>query len=88
MIGCKPLDTLLDQNVKFFGDGQDLKDAYLYKKIVGDIIYLTITRPNLSYPIGLVLRFMRKPCKSHLDVIHKISRYVKATCSCGLCYEK
>ena len=54
MIACKPLDTPLDQNVKLFDDGQYLEDAYLYKKIVGGPIYLTITRPNLSYVVGLV----------------------------------
>ena len=69
MTGCKPLDTSLDQNVKFFDDGQYLEDVYLYRKIVGGLIYLTITRPDLSYAIGLVSQFMQKPCKSHLYVI-------------------
>ena len=53
MIGCKPLDTPLHQNFKLFDDGQYLEDAYLYRKIVGGLIYLTITRPDLSYAIGL-----------------------------------
>ena len=83
-MGCKPLD----QNVKLFDDGQYLEDAYLYRKIVRGLIYLTITRPDLSYAVGLVLQFMQKPCKSHLDVIWRISRYVKSTCSYGLFYEK
>ena len=60
MTGCKPLDTPLDQNVKLFDDGQYLEDAYLYRKIVGGLIYLTITRPDLSYAIGLVSQFMQE----------------------------
>ena len=88
MTGCKPLDTPLDQNVKLFDDGQYLEDAYLYRKIVGGLIYLTITRLDLSYAVGLVLQFMQKPCKSHLDVIRRILHYVKATCSYGSFYEK
>ena len=69
MSGCKPLDTPLDQNVKLFNDEQSLKDAYLYRKIVGGLVDLTIIRENLSYEIGLVLQFMQLPCKIHLDVV-------------------
>ena len=49
MTACKPLDTPLDANVKLFDDGDYLEDAYMYRKMVGGLIYLTITRPNLSY---------------------------------------
>ena len=88
MTACKPLDTPLDANVKLFDDGDYLEDAYMYRKMVGGLIYLTITRPDLSYAIGLVSQFMQKPCKRHLDVIRRIMRYVKATCNYGLFYAK
>ena len=55
MTACKPLDTPLDQNIKLYNDGNYLEDAYMYKKMVRGLIYLTITRPDLSYAIGLPL---------------------------------
>ena len=42
----------------------------------------------LSYIVGIVSQFMQEPCKSHLDAIQRILRYVKATCMYGLFYEK
>ena len=56
--------------------------------MVGSLIYLAITRPDLSYAIGIMSQFMQKPCKGHLDAIQRILRFVKATCMYGLFYEK
>ena len=48
---------------------------------------MTITRPNLSYAIGLVSQFMQAPRKPHLDAARCILRYVKSTLQYGLFYE-
>ena len=55
MADCKPISMPLDQNLKLRADeGQVLEDATMYRKIVGSLIYLTISRPaDLSYTIGL-----------------------------------
>jgi hypothetical protein len=54
--------------------------------MVGSLIYLTITRPDLSYSVGLVGQFMQQSTKPHLDCIRRILRYVKATQNYGLFY--
>ena len=86
MVACKPLHTPLDQNIKLHDDGNYLEDAYMYKEMVGGLIYLIITHLNLSYAVGLVSQFMQKQCKSHLDIVRKIFSYVKTTCNSGLFY--
>ena len=48
---------------------------------------MTITRPDLSYDVGLVSQFMQMPRKPHLDAIRRILRYVKSTLHFGLFYE-
>ena len=55
MTGSKPMSTPLEQNVKLQADlGDELEDVTMYWKMVGSLIYLTITRPNLSYAVGLI----------------------------------
>ena len=88
MSACKPIDTPMEPNMKFKHARHEMEDVTMYKRMVGSLIYLTITRPDLSYAIGVMSQFMQKPCKSHLDAVQRILRYVKATCMYGLCYEK
>jgi hypothetical protein len=54
MGGCKPISVPLNQNGKLSVDvGEVLEDATMYRKIVGSLIYMTITRPDLNYIVGL-----------------------------------
>ncbi|MDM1715268.1 hypothetical protein HX137_32195, partial [Pseudomonas sp. 165] len=87
MTGCKPMSTPLEQNVKLRADlGDELDDVTMYRKMVGSLIYLTITRPDLSYAVDLVSQFMQSPRKPHLDAVRRIMRYVKASAHYGLFY--
>eukprot|EP00253_Pinus_taeda_P031295 PITA_31295 len=52
-------------------------DATLYRQLVGKILYLTHTHPNLSFVFGLVARFMQNPCEIHWKAAKKILRYVR-----------
>ena len=54
MADCKPISMPLDVNAKMSAHmGDVLENATMYRKIVGSLIYLTITRPNLNYTVGL-----------------------------------
>ncbi len=48
---------------------------------------MTITRPDLSYAVGVVNQFMQTPRKPHLDTVRRILRYIKHTLQCGIFYE-
>jgi len=59
MTGCKPISIPLEKNVKLSVDeGPLVEDTTMYKCIVGSLIYMTITRPDLSYVIRVVSQFM------------------------------
>jgi len=74
--------------VKLSADEGDLvEDTTIYRRIVGSLIYMTITRPNLSYAIVVVSQFMQTPRKPHLDVVRRILRYINIFCSVGIFYE-
>jgi hypothetical protein len=74
--------------VKLSADEGDLvEDTIMYKCIVGSLIYMTITRPDLSYEVGVVNQFMQTPRKPHLDAVRHILRYIKHILQCGIFYE-
>jgi hypothetical protein len=55
MTGCKLISIPLEQNVKLAVDEGDLvEDTTMYRRIVLSLIYMTITRPNLNYAVGVV----------------------------------
>ena len=58
----------------------------MYKKIVGNLIYLTNTRPDLSYTVGSESQFMQLPRKPHLDVVQCTLCYVRLTLDYALFY--
>jgi hypothetical protein len=62
MTSCKPISIPLEQNVKLSVDEGDIvEDTTMYKCIMGSLIYMTITRPDLSYAVGVMSQFMQTP---------------------------
>lgn len=85
---CKPISTPMEPNLKLCAyNGKDLKDTKMYRQIVGSLIYLTISRPDIAFAVGVVSRFMQKPRKTHLEAVKRILRYVKGTIDWGLFYK-
>ncbi|KAL0462187.1 UNVERIFIED_CONTAM: putative mitochondrial protein [Sesamum latifolium] len=69
-------------------EGQDLEDATMYRKLVGSLIYLTLTSPDISFAIGVMSRYMQNPKKSHLEAVRRILRYVKSILDYGIMFKK
>ena len=89
MIDYKPMSTPMDPNVRLQEDeGKDLENVTMYRQLAGNLIYLTLTRPDISYPIGVVSRYMSNPKKHHLDAVKRILRYVKGTIGFGILYKE
>jgi hypothetical protein len=63
-------------------------DATYYKQIVGSLMYLLATRPDLAYSVCLIARFMEKPTENHLIAAKRILRYLKGTANLGILYER
>lgn len=79
------VDTPMEINVKYRRDGGELlEDPTLYRKLVGSLIYLTITRPDISYAVHTVSKFMQAPRHLHLSAVRRIIRYILGTSSRGL----
>ncbi|KAL0337694.1 UNVERIFIED_CONTAM: putative mitochondrial protein [Sesamum calycinum] len=60
-------------------DDNYLEDKTKYRRLVGKLIYLTVTRPDISFAFGLVSHFMDKPRLVHWEVALRILKYIKAS---------
>ncbi|XP_043717556.1 uncharacterized mitochondrial protein AtMg00810-like [Telopea speciosissima] len=87
MLGVKPLDYPMDPNLKFTAnEGDVLDDPEKYRRLVGKLKYLTVTRPDISFPVSVVSQFLSASRTSHWDVIIRILRYLKKSPGHGLVY--
>jgi hypothetical protein len=78
---CKTVDSPLETNVKLWATNGELPipDATLYRHLVGRLIYLTVTWPDLAYAVRLVSQFMTAPRSVHYAAVLHILCYVKGT---------
>ncbi|CAM8931929.1 unnamed protein product [Rhodiola kirilowii] len=78
LLACKPCSTPMDCKHKLaLSTAPDLVDPGPYRRLVGQLIYLTNTRPDLAYSVHILSQFMSKPNQDHLIAAHKVLRYLK-----------
>lgn len=63
-------------------------DKERYQRLVGRLIYLSHTRPDIAYAVSLVSRFMHDPQESHMQVVFCILSYLKSAPAKGLLFSK
>lgn len=61
-----------------------LSDPASYRRLVGHLLYLTITRPDLAYSVQALSQFMAHPSTEHLQATERVLRYIKATPGQGI----
>ena len=84
-----PMNTPMPTDCKLSKDDDSPPiDATHYKSIIGALLYLTATRPNIMQAVGMVGRFQSSPKQSHLLAVKRILRYLKGTLNFGLRYPK
>ncbi|XP_039042817.1 secreted RxLR effector protein 161-like [Hibiscus syriacus] len=87
MEACKPVATPTEPEVKLsVNSTREQMNPTLFKSIVGSLRYLTITRSDITYVVGLVSRFMENLKQEHWIAAKRILRYVKGTTGHGLFY--
>jgi hypothetical protein len=68
---CKPISIPLEQNMMLSAyEGDLVEDTIMCRRIVRSLIYMTITRPYLTYVVGMVNQFMQTPRKPHVDAMN------------------
>jgi hypothetical protein len=79
-LGAKPASTPMETNIKLgIDNGETLSDIGQYQRMVGKLIYLTVTRPDIAFAVSVISQFMYAPRTSHLSAVDRILRYLKGT---------
>ncbi|XP_024158807.1 uncharacterized mitochondrial protein AtMg00810-like [Rosa chinensis] len=83
MEDCKPAHTPLDTKLQLNVSSEPLFNLTSSQRLVGKLIYLTITRPDISYAVSIVSQFMLAPTLAHLHIVKQILRYLKSSVGRG-----
>ena len=88
LLVCKPSSIPMDPHVKLRSDGDEplLEEPEAYRRLIGRLVYLTITRPDITFAINKLCQFTSALRQSHLKAAHKVLHYLKGTIGLGLFY--
>ncbi|KAL8476611.1 hypothetical protein ACS0TY_029055 [Phlomoides rotata] len=65
---------------------EELVSQVDYRALIGSLLYLTTSRPDITFTVGICARFQADPKKSHLEAARRILKYLKAMVNFGIWY--
>ena len=87
MLDCKPIDSPSEQIHKLgLYHDQVPTDKERYQRLMGKLIYLAHTQPDIAYTVSIVSQFMHSLSVDHMGAVTRILRYLKGTHSKGLMF--
>jgi hypothetical protein len=85
LLASKPARFPMESNLKLSqSNGVLLEDPSVFRRLIGRLLYLTITRPDISYAVQKLSLFMAHPRQPHLDAASRVLRYLKGSPGQGL----
>ena len=85
LLASKPVHFPMESNLQLSKDtGDPLADPTIYRRLVGRLLYLTITRPDISFAVQMLSQFMAAPRVPHLAAATRVLRYIKSSPAQGL----
>jgi hypothetical protein len=80
MAEIKPVSTLMSSTASLGPDKDgNVVDQREYRSMIGSLLYLTVTRPDIQFAVGLCERFQTSPRSSHRMTVQRVFRYLKHT---------
>jgi len=87
LTGAKPTKFPLQQGLHVSTiTGPSFSNPELYKRLVGRLLYLTLTMPDISYAVQHLSQFLQQPTQAHYQAAPHVLRYLKGTTNKGLYY--
>ncbi|KAJ7560517.1 hypothetical protein O6H91_04G133400 [Diphasiastrum complanatum] len=89
MLDCKSIETPMEQIVKDPNkdDERSFVDITLFRSLIGSLIWLTITRPDISFSVHKLSQAMQNPTIHHSKMSKRVLRYISSTFDYGLLYK-
>lgn len=85
MLGAKPATFPLEQNLKLaLSTSALLVNPAVYQQLIGRLIYLAVTRPDLVFSVHVLAQFMQQPRNDHWQAALRVVRYLKGTPGQGI----
>ena len=84
LLGDVPIDTPIERGLKLSDKSNLLKDQGRYMRLVRSLIYLTVSRPYITYAVHVLSRFMHQPRKDHMEATLRVVHYLKNAHGQGL----
>ena len=89
LLGCKPASTTMEASADLcFDDSHALDDSGRYRRLIGKLIYFTVTRSNITFTVDVLNRFMHQRKEVHWSATLKILAYIKGCPRKNLVYRK
>ncbi|GJV91545.1 retrovirus-related pol polyprotein from transposon TNT 1-94 [Tanacetum coccineum] len=89
MDSCDPVDTPMVDRLKLDEDPLGIPvDQTRFRSMVGSLMYLTASRPDLVFAVCMCARYQASPTKKHLEALKRVFRYLRGTINWGLWYPK
>ena len=89
MMASKPVATPIKQNHRLSEElGKKKVDRQMYQRLVGRLIYLAHTRPDMTYSMSVISQFMHDPREIHLQAAYRVLHYLKAHPGKGILFKK
>ncbi|GJY43690.1 retrovirus-related pol polyprotein from transposon TNT 1-94 [Tanacetum coccineum] len=89
MDSCDPVDTPMVDRLKLDEDPLGIPvDQTRFRSMVGSLMYLTVSRPDLVFALCMCARYQASPTKKHLEALKRVFRYFRGTINWGLWYPK
>lgn len=89
MLHAKPVTTPMATHPKLtLASGTTMLDPTEYRKVVGSLQYLSLTRPDISYAVNRLSQFMHQPTSEHWLAVKRLLRYLAGTASHGIFFHR
>ena len=89
LLGAKPVTAPLDPSIKLHHDSSPPHDDILsYRRLVGKLLYLTTTRPDIAFVVQQLSQFLNAPTTTHYDTACRVVKYLKWTPGQGLLFRR
>jgi len=89
MENSNPVGNPIVPGTRIFNNREGTKvDSTKFKQIVGSLMYLTATRPDITYAVSLISRYMESPTEEHWCAAKRILRYIQGTTDLGVLYKR